>query len=53
MKKCKICEECKDDNEMVFFRRQEYICKDFDSKSHIKEDDDYLEFMYSTNGFDK
>ncbi|MDD3027676.1 MAG: hypothetical protein PHI41_06510 [Erysipelotrichaceae bacterium] len=54
MVKCDICNQEKDESELTFlYHKQIYICKECEDKLKLQDEDDYLEYMYSTGGFEK
>lgn len=53
-KKCDFCGENKEEHELTFlYNKQKFICKDCENENKLKDEDDYLEYMYSTNGSDR
>lgn len=52
MRKCDFCNQWKDEKELIFlYHKQKYICVECEKKNKVKEKDEYLEYMYSTNKF--
>ena len=36
---------------IYLYHEHKYICKECNEKTHEDQEDDYLEYMYSTKGF--